>query len=233
MVSPLIAALIVAAGRGVRAGTQVPKQYVQMGDKTVLRHTVDRFLELPEIGRLTVVISERDRSEYSEVVAGVTDNRLTAPVIGGETRAHSVRAGLNAMTDNPPDQVLIHDAARPFVAAEAIRGVIDILKVHDGAFVAVPVVDALWRTDGGFAISPQDRTTLWRAQTPQGFRYQRILEAHNRFEGVAADDVEVARASGMLVQIVEGSEMNFKITTSADLVRARAQLAYLNENAED
>lgn len=219
------AALIVAAGRGTRAGTELPKQYVELDGKSILRRTVDVFLGLPEITRLTVVIAKGDAAAYRTALEGLTDKRLTNPVEGGDTRSASVRAGLEALAATSPAQVLIHDAARPFVSSETILGVLNALNVHDGAFAAIPIVDAIWRADGGFAISPLDRSVLWRAQTPQGFRFESILSAHRTFEGIAADDVEVARAAGHLVRIVEGSEANFKITTPADLARARAELA--------
>lgn len=226
------AALIVAAGQGTRAGLDIPKQYASLGGVTVLRRTLDRFLATAGIDRVTVVIAQGDTAAYRTAIEDLSDTRLTAPVTGGENRMQSVRAGLEAMVKKPPSHVLIHDAARPFVSEEAILGVLKVLEVHDGAFVAVPVVDALWRTDGGFAISPRDRSGLWRAQTPQGFHFQRILDAHRAYEGEAADDVQVARASGMLVQIVEGSETNFKITTTSDFVRARAQLEVLLDAAK-
>lgn len=219
------AVLIVAAGRGTRAGTEVPKQYVDLGGASILARTVEVFLSLDEVTRITIVIAEADEGAYAAALEGITDPRITAPVVGGESRTASVRAGLEALASDPPATVLIHDAARPFVSPDAIRGVLSALKVHDGGFVAVPVVDAVWRADGGFAISPQDRSNLWRAQTPQGFRFDAILTAHRTHEGNAADDVEVARAAGLLVRLVEGSETNFKVTTPADLARARAQLA--------
>lgn len=221
----MTAVLIVAAGRGIRAGTEVPKQYVDLGGKSILARTLGVFLSLNEISRITIVIAKGDEAAYSQALAGVSDRRITDPVLGGDTRAHSVRNGLEALAKDPPQTVLIHDAARPFVTPEAIQGVRTALHIHDGGFVAVPVVDAIWRADGGFAISPQDRSNLWRAQTPQGFRFASILKAHRAHTGEAADDVEVARAAGLLVRLVEGSEANFKITTPADLARARAQLA--------
>ncbi|MCV6593104.1 MAG: 2-C-methyl-D-erythritol 4-phosphate cytidylyltransferase [Silicimonas sp.] len=219
------AVLIVAAGRGTRAGSELPKQYLRLGGQTILARTLGVFLAMEEVTRVTVVIAPGDQAAYRTALDGIADPRLTAPVEGGATRSASVRAGLETLAEDPPETVLIHDAARPFADPDAIRALLDVLKVHDGGFLAVPVIDALWRTDGGFAISPQDRSALWRAQTPQGFRFDKILTAHRAHGGVAADDVEVARASGLLVRIVEGSEANFKITTPADIARAEAVLA--------
>lgn len=230
----MISVLIVAAGRGTRAGTDVPKQYVRIGGKTILRHTLDRFLAVPDIDHITVVIAKGDTDAYEQALDGLTDARITAPVFGGNSRAQSVRAGLESMAKGtPPEHVLIHDAARPFVSQDAIAQVMQVLTIHDGAIVAVPAIDAIWRADGGFAISPQDRSVMWHAQTPQGFRFARILEAHRDFPGVAADDAAVARHAGMLVQIVQGTQENYKITTPADLDRARAYLASLDANPND
>ena len=171
--------LIVAAGRGTRAQSDIPKQYIEIGGKTILRHTIDRFLALPDIDQITVVIAKADKPVYSEALNGLEDPRITQPVVGGDTRAKSVRAGLEAMAKSgPPQHVLIHDAARPFVSPVSVAQVLEVLKIHDGAMVATPAVDALWRTDGGFAISPQDRNMIYHAQTPQGFRFSSILNAH-------------------------------------------------------
>ncbi|MDA8585992.1 2-C-methyl-D-erythritol 4-phosphate cytidylyltransferase [Rhodobacteraceae bacterium] len=232
MVNQTTAVLIVAAGRGSRAQTDIPKQYVEIGGKPILRHTIERFLTLPEIDRVTVVIAAQDRALYAGSIHGLNDPRITLPVIGGGTRAQSVCAGLESMISTPPDRVLIHDAARPFVAQDAIRQVIKVLDVHEGTIVAIPATDAIWRADGGFAISPQDRSVLWHAQTPQGFRFTGIVNAHRNYHGVAVDDATVARAAGMLVQIVPGTPQNFKITTPADMARARAYLSDIEPSGE-
>jgi len=224
----MIASLILAAGRGTRAATPTPKQYVELNGKTVLARTVERFLAVPRVDSITVVIGREDTEAYENAVSVLDDKRLTPPVIGGETRLHSVQAGLAALVKADPDHVLVHDAARPFVETAQIEALIEALQIHDSAFLAVPSVDALWRTDGGFAISPVDRTTIWRAQTPQGFRFQKFLAAHRSFNGTAADDVEVARAAGILAKIIESTEANFKITTPEDIDRARARLATKN-----
>ena len=205
------ALLIVAAGRGVRIGGDVPKQYADLGGKALLRHTVERVLALPETSCVLTVIGTGDDKLYGAAMEGVDRDRLMDPVVGGETRAQSVRAGLEALVSEAPGKVLIHDAARPFVTTRIIRGVITALDRHDGAFPALPVVDALWLAKEGIALEARPRTGLWRAQTPQGFKFKRILDAHRNFPGDAADDVEVARAAGLDVRIVEGSEANIKV----------------------
>ncbi len=216
--------LIVAAGRGVRIGGDVPKQYADLGGKAMLRHTIECVLALPETSCVLAVIGNGDDELYDVAMEGMDRDRLLNPVVGGETRAQSVRAGLEALVHLAPGNVLIHDAARPFVTPRIIRGIITALDRHDGAFPALPVVDALWFAKDGIALEARTRNDLWRAQTPQGFNFKRILDAHRNFPGDAADDVEVARAAGLDVRVVEGSEANFKVTTPDDLSRARVLL---------
>jgi len=221
----LTAAVIVAAGRGHRLGGDLPKQYAALGPSCPLRLCVDRFLAVARIGAVQVVIHPDDRGLYSEALRGVNDPRLLEPAGGGESRAASVMQGLEALAPLAPERVLIHDAARPFVPAAVIGAVIDALGRAEGAFAALPVVDALWRAEDDRALAPLPRDGLWRAQTPQGFHFRRILAAHRGRAGDAADDVAVARAAGIEVRIVHGSEANYKITTGADLARARAEVA--------
>ncbi len=218
------AALIVAGGRGTRMGAEVPKQYIDVGGRTILARSVSAFLDLREIDLVQVVIAAGDEALCADALKGLDDARLRPPVPGGPTRALSVRAGLDALADAGPDHVLIHDAARPFVSAAVIRAVLAALGDADGAFAALPVVDALWQADGDRASVSVPRGGLYRAQTPQGFRFDAIRAAHARAPADAADDVEVACAAGLEVRLVEGSEENYKITTEADLSRARRHL---------
>ena len=218
------AALIVAAGRGSRMMQDMPKQYLTLGGRTVLWHTVQAFLASDRIHAVRVVIHPDDRALYDNAVAGTNDARLGAPVPGGASRAASVRLGLEALQADAPEHVLIHDAARPFCTPRLISAVLDPLMQVDGAFAALPVVDALWKADGTEAISPVSRDSLWRAQTPQAFRYAAILDAHAHGDAAAADDAEIARAAGLTVRVVEGAEDNFKITLPRDLARAERML---------
>ncbi len=216
--------LVVAAGRGHRLGGEIPKQFIPVGGVSSLRRVVDTFLALDAIDLLRVVIHPDDETLCEHALSGISDQRLLSAVHGGSTRAQSVRLGLESFCDTGTVKILIHDAARPFVPAEGIKSVLAALDEVEGAFLALPVVDALWSVDEKQAIAPVSREGLWRAQTPQGFHFNRILEAHRGCNGDAHDDVAVARAVGMNVQIVEGSEANFKITTSADLERAQAEM---------
>jgi len=217
-----VAAVIVAAGRGLRLGETVPKQYLRLGTKAVLRHGLDTFLAHPAIASVQVVIGPEDGDAYAVATEGLSSDRLRPPVPGAESRAGSVLAGLAALEREAPDAVLIHDAARPFVTQDLISEILAALEAAPGALPALPVVDALWRGEDGVAREPVAREGLWRAQTPQGFRFAEILAAHRSHAGAAADDAEVARAAGLDVRLVAGSEANFKITTASDLDRARA-----------
>ncbi len=205
-------ALIVAAGRGIRAGGGMPKQYRALAGRPVLAHTIARFARHGRVDQTRVVIHPDDRALYDQAAAGFD---LLAPVAGGATRQDSVRLGLESLTG--ATRVLIHDAARPFIAAATIDAVIDALDRHPGAIPAVPVADTLKRDAGGLSAGTVPRAGLMRAQTPQGFRFADILAAHRRAIGQdLTDDAAVAEAAGMSVALVPGSEENFKLTTDDD-----------------
>jgi 2-C-methyl-D-erythritol 4-phosphate cytidylyltransferase/2-C-methyl-D-erythritol 2,4-cyclodiphosphate synthase len=212
--------LIVAAGRGTRAGGDVPKQYQYLCGKPVLHHTIIACLTSDRISAVRVVIHPDDQGVYDNATHLISDPRLEPPVFGGDSRSASVRLGLAACVGS---HVLIHDGARPLVTKHDIEAVLDALGTYRAAFLAIPVADALWRGQGGVAISPQSRDNLWRAQTPQGFHLADIIAAHTASTTSQADDVETAVACGISVQIVQGSERNIKITHSSDFVLA-AQL---------
>jgi 2-C-methyl-D-erythritol 4-phosphate cytidylyltransferase / 2-C-methyl-D-erythritol 2,4-cyclodiphosphate synthase len=216
------AGLIVAAGRGRRLGADLPKQYQPLGARTPLALAAEALLSHPAIARVLVVIHPDDRPLYDAAMRGIDDARLLPPVHGAQERSGSVRRGLEALAADPPDRVLIHDAARPFHSRATIDAVLAALDEADGACPALPVVDALWREAGGLAEAAVERAGLWRAQTPQAFRFGPILAAHRALAGAgAADDVAAARAAGLRVRLVPGDEAAFKITTAADLARAR------------
>lgn len=216
----LTSVLIVAAGRGQRLGGTIPKQYLPIAGVCVLRRAVEAFLAIEAVDIVRVVIHPDDRPLCDGALATLNDPRLLDAVPGGNSRAQSVLLGLESLCDHAPDRVLIHDAARPFVPGEVVTEVIRMLDKVDAVFAALPVVDAIWSVEDSRATTAVPREGLWRAQTPQGFRFDRILAAHRSFDGEAADDVAVARAAGLDVRIVPGSEDNFKITTAADLERA-------------
>ena len=207
------AAIIVAAGRGTRAGGAVPKQWQIVADRPVLDHTLRIFEAHPRISEIILVVAFEDLGLVEEFGF---DTRVKV-AIGGSERSLSVLAGV---AEAEADHVLIHDGARCTVPAAVIDRVLDALKDAPAAAPALAVTDALWRSEEDRVAGVQDRRGLYRAQTPQGFRrapFQAALAAH--FEG-AADDVEVARRAGLDVAIVDGDEQNLKITTPEDFERA-------------
>jgi len=219
-------ALVVAAGRGQRFGGTLPKQYQPLGGKPLLRRALDAFADHPRIDAVRAVIHEDDRDLYDAAVAGLD---LLDPVPGGASRQDSARAGLESLEGVAPRLVLIHDAARPFVAIDVVSRVVDALDTVPGAIPAVAVHDTLKRGSGAEApliAATVDRRDLWRAQTPQGFRYPDILAAHRQFAGnELADDAAVAEHAGLDVALVPGDEDNVKVTTAEDFRRADRFLA--------
>ncbi len=218
---PGCVALVVAGGRGDRFGGEVPKQYRRVAGAALLRWAVLPFLDHRDVDAVRVVLRPEDRDLYAEATAGLD---LLEPVPGGATRQQSVLRGLESLADLAPATVLIHDAARPFVTGEIISRVLAALSAHAGAVAAVPVRDTLKQArgeDGGTVSATVDRRRLWRAQTPQGFRFPAILAAHrSAAREDLTDDAAVAERAGLDVALATGSEDNFKITTEDDLLRA-------------
>jgi 2-C-methyl-D-erythritol 4-phosphate cytidylyltransferase/2-C-methyl-D-erythritol 2,4-cyclodiphosphate synthase len=219
----------VAAGRGARAAdsaTDAPKQYRQVAGISVLARTVAAFVAEVRVHTIQVVIHPNDRFLYDRSM-GPLQHRCRAPALGGDTRQASVWAGLEALKSANPTRVLIHDAARPFVSSAEIGRLIDALAVGPAAIAAIPVVDTLKRADTARNISDTvDRHDLWAAQTPQGFHFAAILEAHRKAAAAGrtdfTDDAAVAEWAGMKVALVSGSARNIKLTTQADFDMAEA-----------
>jgi 2-C-methyl-D-erythritol 4-phosphate cytidylyltransferase / 2-C-methyl-D-erythritol 2,4-cyclodiphosphate synthase len=218
---PKIAALIVAAGRGERAGGGLPKQYRSLAGKPMLRRSIEAFAHHPAIAMTQVVIGAADHEHYLAATQGLA---LLPVLAGGDTRQHSVLHGLMALTSEKPDFVLIHDAARPLVSAALIERVIAALKESDAAIPLLPVADTLKReTDGAWTTVPRDG--LLRAQTPQGFRFDAILKAHREFVARdLTDDMALAELAGLKIAAVPGEDSNMKITTPEDFAIAERLL---------
>lgn len=223
---PLIAALIVAAGRGVRAGGGVPKQYRPIGGLPILARTARLFLDHPEVDHVLVVVNPDDAALYDAALGN--EARLMAAVPGGSTRQASVLAGLEALAAVAPDAVLIHDAVRPFASPQLIARVVAALADHDAVLAASPVTDTLKRgDDSGFVGDTVARENLFAAETPQGFRFSAILDAHRRADaaGVAVtDDAALAEWAGIPVKLVTGARSNIKLTSPEDIEMADALL---------
>ena len=218
MTDSKVFALVVSAGRGIRAGGGMPKQYRKIAGKPVLAYTLTRFANHPQISAVRTVIHPDDRALYEHAAEGL---EILPPVHGGATRQDSVRLGLESLETENPDIVLIHDAARPFVSNEVISAVIAAIEQNNGAIPALAVTDTIKRAHNNTIETTVDRSTLWRAQTPQGFPYGPILTAHRSVIGQElTDDAAVAETAGMAVKIVPGSDENFKITAPEDFYRA-------------
>jgi 2-C-methyl-D-erythritol 4-phosphate cytidylyltransferase / 2-C-methyl-D-erythritol 2,4-cyclodiphosphate synthase len=217
------AALIVAAGKGTRAGAYLPKQYAPMGGETVLGRTLQAVLSHPAVNLVQVVIGAGDAQLYDSATAAFA-GRLLPPAAGGATRQASVRAGLLALVPHAPDRVLIHDAVRPLVSAATITCILEALSREPAAIAAVPLADTLKRADAdGRVAATLDRSGLWRAQTPQGFRFAEILAAHEQAASAGldlTDDAAVAEWAGLAVTLIPDSAANIKLTTPEDLAMA-------------
>ena len=226
MPSATTAAVIVAAGSGLRVGGEVPKQYQTLAGRSVLARSVMAFQEHPGISHIQVVIGEDHTSLYEAAVDGL---QLPSPVMGGATRQASVKAGLEVVSAVNPDYVLIHDAARPFVSQEIISHVIANLDRHDGALPALPLIDTIKKANGSIIEKTLDRTALWAAQTPQGFHFDKILKAHHdagqETHQDFTDDASIAEWAGLKVALVTGSPDNRKLTTADDMTTAEQALS--------
>jgi len=225
---PGCVALVLAGGSGTRFGGALPKQYLALSGRTVLRRSLEAFATHPQVDAVRAVIRAEDRDRYQTAADGL---ELLDPVTGGPTRQDSARLGLESLASLAPEHVLIHDGARPLVDRATIARVIAALDAAPAAICALPLGDTLKRSrDGNTIAATVDRTGLWRAQTPQGFRFAEILAAYRAAAGrELTDDAAVAEAAGLAVTLVAGSEANLKITTEDDLVRAYRLIAASGE----
>jgi 2-C-methyl-D-erythritol 4-phosphate cytidylyltransferase / 2-C-methyl-D-erythritol 2,4-cyclodiphosphate synthase len=220
------AAIIVAAGRGLRAGSGGPKQYRTIGGRTVIARAMEPFCRHPQIFAVQPVLHPDDAAMFNEAAGGL---RYQAPVGGGATRQDSVRAGLEALAAQAPDIVLIHDAARPFVTAAVISRAIEAADQTGAAVPAIAIADTIKLVgNGGHVEATPERARLRIAQTPQAFRFDAILEAHRSAERTGrddfTDDAALAEWAGLTVATFEGDPANMKLTTPEDFVREEARL---------
>ncbi len=221
-----VAALIVAAGRGSRFGGDLPKQYCLLAGKPVLALTVAAFSDHPSVTAIQTVIHADDAALYAQA-AGSSQPKLLPAVTGGGTRQASVLAGLEALSQEAIDIVLIHDAARPFVSLQLINDAIKAAQNHGAAVPGAAVTDTIVAVAADVIRATPERATLRAVQTPQAFRFDLILAAHRQAAASGhdfTDDGGVAAAAGHAVHIFTGDPANVKITTQDDLARANQRL---------
>lgn len=228
-----IVALITACGRGNRfnRGEGIPKQYLPLAGASLLRHSILAFLNHPKIDDVMCVIHPDDVELYEEATAGLD---LLNPVFGGETRQASIRIGLEVLREYNPSKVLIHDGVRPFVSKRVINGILEKLETHPAVIPAIAVEDTLKKYGDGKIEWTLERENLWRAQTPQGFIFEDILNSHIAFKDLHfTDDAALNEYAGIPVAIVPGSQNNFKITTEEDYERAKRMASTFFENVKE
>ena len=215
--TPRAAAVVVAAGQGLRAGQPLPKQFAPWQGKPVVRHSVEA-LAAAGIAPIVVAIPEGAHERARAALAGL-DVRL---VTGGSTRRESVCNALEALAADAPDAVLIHDAARPGLPATVIDRLLAALAGKPGAIPVLPVVDSIAHAEGDMMGMPARREDLRRVQTPQAFRFDAILAAHRAWDGPAeaGDDAQVAQAAGLEIALVDGDEALHKLTFAQDFASA-------------
>lgn len=230
--------LIPAAGSGVRAGGALPKQYTKIAGKTILRHTLDKFMQIQDlIKSIRVVIDPAHADLYHDAIAGLA---IEPPVMGAGTRKQSVYNGLQSLCHpersegsldssalHQNDIILIHDAARPLVSIDSIQSLLLAMTTEKAATLVAPLADTIVGAD----YTIHDRTKLNAVQTPQAFIMPDLLVAHNRFKNDDSftDDAGLMAASGHNVQLVAGERTNFKITTAEDLIMAERLLGNTTE----
>jgi 2-C-methyl-D-erythritol 4-phosphate cytidylyltransferase len=224
----ITAALIPAAGRGQRMGLDIEKQFLLLGGKPLLAHTLGQFEATPDIDRIVVIVPQgRETFCYQEIVEAEGLRKVTHIVAGANTRQLSVMAGFRCL-DQDVDIVVIHDGARPFVTSTLIRAAIHAALRDGSALAAIPESDTLKRVSGeGTVVETVDRRNLWRAQTPQAFRrpiLQRALAYAGQYNLDATDEASLVESLSWPVRIFLGSTWNFKITSPDDLLLAELLL---------
>jgi 2-C-methyl-D-erythritol 4-phosphate cytidylyltransferase / 2-C-methyl-D-erythritol 2,4-cyclodiphosphate synthase len=221
-----VAAVIVAGGSGIRAGGDKPKQYQLLGGVPVIRMTLEAFLTHPAISFVQTVIGPGHETLFAEATRGL---RLPPPITGGASRQESCRIGLEAASEADPVKVLIHDAARPYISHDTITSVISALDHCDAVIPGLPVADTMKFAPGGVIERTVDRSSMWFVQTPQGFTFDKIRDAHRRAVREAregfTDDAAVAEYAGLPVRIVVGDQLNKKLTTTQDIRAADSEAA--------
>lgn len=224
---PICTAVIVAAGKGKRMGTEISKQFLPLGGKEILAHTVEKFEKAESIRDIILVTGEDSLQDVQEMAQEYGWEKIRSVVAGGKERQDSVWNGLQEVSDDT-EIVLIHDGVRPFVTEDILNGSIETALEMGGCVAGVPAKDTIKVCNGGnIAVETPDRSTLWQIQTPQTFRRERIIKAYEQAKTdgfVGTDDASLAEHSGYPVKVMMGSYRNIKITTKEDLLIGEAFL---------
>lgn len=227
--------IIVAGGRGTRMGSDIPKQLLEIGGKTIIERTLHPFLTCPDIDSIVIVTEQTIVSDVHAIIASVRENKKPVLVIaGGKERQDSVLNGIESLPDDC-DVVLVHDAVRPFVTPALISTCVSEAACHGAVCVMRPSPETVKLVENGIVTGTPDRSKVWVAQTPQAFRTDILVKAHKhaRKHNIAGtDDCMLVERAGLPVHVVPGTDFNIKITSPADLAIAETMLAYI-ETMED
>src|SRR5215468_2224412 len=219
-------AIIPAAGSGNRFGGQIPKQFVEIAGAPIIVHTLGKFDECDEIGAIIVALRSEEIERFEQALKAHRIRKPVRLVQGGAERSDSILNALEAAKEFQPEIVVVHDAVRPFVSTEHISAVIGRAREIGAAILALPATDTIKEVENGLIRRTIDRRRIWRAQTPQAFRYDLLLRANeearadNLPSALMTDDASLVERLGEKVAVVEGLASNIKITTPEDLALA-------------
>ncbi len=232
---PMNVAIIPAAGSGSRLGGQIPKQFLELAGAPILAHTISRFVDCDDIGAIAVSLPADKLDEFRARNRGARVIKPIFYVPGGAERSDSILNALEAVAELQPEIVAVHDAVRPFVTPAQISAVIAKAKEVGAAILALPATDTIKEVENGLIQRTIDRRRIWRAQTPQAFRYELLMQANkearaaNLPSALTTDDSLLVERLGVPVAVVEGSPNNIKITTPEDLLIAEKLFEQLNK----
>lgn len=214
--------IIVAAGSGTRFGADRPKQFLEIGGKPLLIHTLGKFENCAAIDEIILILSENEIENFQKILENFQISKISKIIAGGKTRAESVRNGLNSLDKNAVGIVAVHDGARPLVSSEEIAKTIETAHEIGAVCLVAPVFDTIKRVSDGKIVGTVDRNKLRRALTPQTFRFEILQTAFSdeNFDAMATDECFLVEKAGFEIGFVDGSAKNIKITTREDFVLA-------------
>lgn len=224
-------AIIPAAGSGSRFGGHIPKQFIEIAGAPIIVHTLRSFDECEEIGAIIVALRQEEIEGFERALCAHKIRKPVRLVGGGAERSDSILNALEAAKEFQPEIVVVHDAVRPFVAPERISAVIARARETGAAILALPATDTIKEVEDGFVRRTLDRRHIWRAQTPQAFRYDLLMRANeearaaNLPSAMMTDDASLVERLGASIAVVEGLASNIKITTPEDMILAEKLLS--------